>query len=67
MRTSTRTTTRTITTGKVLTAQHRKAIRALTKSSAPAKTTISRLEKLLVGFRSRAKQLAKSNGKKRHA
>lgn|GEM_PF-7042151 len=56
----------TLTTGKVWTAQHRKTIRALTKSSTPARVTATRLQSLLSTFRTRAKKLAKANGKKRH-
>ena len=56
-----------ITTGKILTSQLRKAIKALTKSSTPARVTATRLQSLLTSFRARVKKLAKSsNGRKRH-
>lgn len=61
---------RTLTTGKVWTSQQRKAIKALTKSSAPARTTATRLQSLLSTFRARVRKLTKSsngNGKKRRS
>jgi hypothetical protein len=65
MKQITRTTT--LTTGKILTPQIRKSIKALTKSSTPARTTATRLQSLLSTFRARVKKLAKtSNGRKRH-
>jgi hypothetical protein len=65
MRTN-KSTSKSLTTGKIWTSQHRKAIRALTKSNAPARLTATRLQSLLSSFRARVKKLAKSsNGKKR--
>jgi len=61
-RTTSRTTT--LTTGKVLTAQQRKTIKALTKGSIPARITATRLQTLLSTFRARVKKLAKTtNGR----
>jgi hypothetical protein len=54
-------------TGKVLTSSLRKSIKALTKSSTPARITATRIQNLLSTFRARVKQLAKaSNSRKGH-